>query len=841
MGKGIILRIREGTVISPVLSNALNTLIPGHSLEYFSEQPNFRRSIQRRIDSLYQAFLFILNAYPLDPKFTPIRAETLIAFATEYKDACNLRKESLDELHLELEKFTTSLIGLISTAWDWPDGKEIKSSIACLNEAEQYYLMTQGRPDLATLGTMEIDGKTVYTLQVDESIPPHYDLWIKELEEIKLLGFPKTPNWFRQLPEYQQAYFCNLTPAITSIKDIVQDLNSFITDIKGVKKKSLGFANELKLIERNAPPYPSWFSELKPQIKEMVKVLASNPAKFESNLAEFKTMLTTERAKKEFKDTVIQVAKLPEWYWVLSDMQQCFLEGALKKAAKIEDAVSFLTSRHRTLPAPANFAVHRLYRINSEGTTSLVGAERWRSSHVASRDSVAFSSAVQQRHCSSNFAKVTERADSSKYTLMQTLISPIHHLSYLPKYVTERMPELPPDLELYNIARDIVARSPYAKATFQHNHPMNIARLLYYTQSNDPDSLTLLKEVGKFSASRPGLQELLIAYKSVLESPMGSATFLDYDGRELFLSSLEQMIILNLGGFSYGSCVSGKDRKAVELIHSDAMLLYKEKYGCWPTFGDPKEKEDRIAFVALVVDLYCSRHQHEHAGQNAPGSEGIKTPTWYFPKDITDAINKRLGTDRGLDQDDRLASDNEVKYINKHLRSQVVTENRMFCKIMARQLGEQNCTRLYDALSLLINERGRFQKNSKDGWTLNFFTESKKECGPTPTGINLIINVMQDEHAGTTNVERFEQIFMYVKERPTVDPTRTEATNSVYDRIRDLLKPYRSEEMLQNRVESAVLEWRQLFEQSKNSNVPTQDVKLQSVIPNEDRNVSLEM
>lgn len=814
MGKGIILRVLEGTLLSPELSNALTKLIPGYKLEYFKGQPNYQQSIQRRIDSLHNAFLFILSAYPPDPKYTPLTIETLKTYAAECKAACDLTKDSLDELHKELERYSTQLIGVISTAWQWTEGRIIKESIAFLNEAEQYVLMTQGRPDLATLVPMQIGGKTEYILQLDESLPPYYDQWVNELREIKLQNYPKTPAWFRTLPEYQQAYFCSLSPTILNIKEIAQDLNAFIGTWKGIKTKSLNYTQELKQIENDSPPYPTWFNNLNPQIKAMVRVLSNSPAKFEKSLQEFKRMLINESPEPEFKNTATLIAKIPEWYWVLSDIQQCFLEHALKNANSIEEAVSFLSSRHRTLPAPANFAAHSLLRINSAGEFSTLGSKRWRSSHVASRDGLTWSSAVQQRHSTANFSKVTEQARPGQPILMQTLISPIRAVDYIPSVVFDYMPELP-DLELFKIAQNTVARSSRATDTLQHNHPFNMAKYYYYTEINDSNSLALLKKARQFIGSKPGLEELLNSYQCVLESSAGSATVWDYVGRELFLSSLEQMIIHHIGGFSYGSCVSGKDRKAVELIHSDAMMLYKESFGCWPKFGDPKE--ERLAFVTLVVDLYCSRHQHEHAGQNAPGADGIKTPSWYFPNDIADAINKRLGTDKGLEYDDRLASDNEVRYINKHLRSNLLNQNEMLCKLMASQLGEENCTRLYDALSSLINEKRRFQKTTTE-WSVTWFSEPKKENGSTPTGIKSILGVMQSETAGITNVQRLEQIFIAVLSRPRTDATRTEATNSVYNRIRALCEPCKVKEPLQKRVNLAVDEWKYLFEDSKEKN-----------------------
>ena len=249
------------------------------------------------------------------------------------------------------------------------------------------------------------------------------------------------------------------------------------------------------------------------------------------------------------------------------------------------------------MPLPSNLAAHSLVTINEEGEVVYHFDKRTRSSHIVSRNVLDAPEAVQVRHSESNLAQVMEGAKSTQVCLMQTLISPIHlveHMAdYVPGAIASRLPELPPDLALYKQARETVARSNRAKDTFQHNHPFNVAKYFYYTQSNNSDSLALIEYATKFVDNKPGLKELVEAYSSLLKSPMGSATVSDHHGRELFLSSLEQLIILTLGGYSYGSCVSGKDRKAIELMHTDAMILFKLKYGRWPRFIEGN-KEDRL-------------------------------------------------------------------------------------------------------------------------------------------------------------------------------------------------------------------------------------------------------
>ncbi len=823
MGKGIILRVLDGTVLSPELSRKLDELLPGYELKYFHEKPNYKESIERRINSLNDAFLFLIDAYPLDTKNRLLIADTLKNYAAECRASCDLNKVAVEELHKELEKYTAKLIETISVSWDWSTGHEISEAIEALNEAEQYVIMTQGRPDLATLMPIKIGEHTEYVLQYDESLPPYDQQFLNELKALKSRDYPKTPQWFRNnLPEYQQAYFCNLKLEPPNPTKVMQDINEFIVAWSKIKKEALNIGSDFQQIKSNLLPYPTWFNGLSDAHKAMMQELSGgSPSGVDSRLSELKKFVTAQKDKIAFKTMLPHIAALPQWYWSLSKIQQYFLARALQTCERVEDAVSYLSSRHRTLPIPANYAVHSLYKIDKDCNEKLLYGKRYRSSHIVSRDVLDLPKAVQQRHSDSNFAKVMEFAKPEQISILQTLISPIHAVEYLPSFITDYLPELPPDLELFKLARSTVKRSERASKTMEHNHPFNIAKYWYYTLATDEDSLRLL-ELGQAAVAHiPELQELLDDYRNVLESPMGSATVWDYVGRELYLSSLEQLIILHLGGHSYGSCVSGKDRKAVELMHTDAMILYKEKYGVWPKFGVPSDKIERINFVELFTDIYMTRHQHEHAGQNAPGSEGIKTPSWYLPKDISDAINYRLGTEKGLVYDDRLATDNEVKNISKSFFSYFFPQNELLCKLTVRQLGEVLCTKLYDALTSLVNEISLLYSKS-DSWGFGIF-DNKKTQENLPTGIKTIRGVIHDKDSGNDNVLRMEKICSTVLNRPETNFSRSEVVTSIYGKTRSFFSPpSEPDQSLNSLAKDAITEWTALFENSKKANSSAQ-------------------
>lgn len=814
MGKGIIIRVPHGTELSSNLLSALEVRFPGYILETYHPTPDYHRSFERRVNSLHKAFSFLLDAYPISAKNIPVTKETLQAYADECLMTTASSNGSVDELHKELEKFTAKLIELIHLGWDCAD---LKEAVELLNEAEQYALMREGRYDLATLTPMKLGPKVEYILQLDESLPPHYDQLIEELTLIKAKEYPKTPDWMHKLKEYQQAYICNLDGSLGSYLDVVRDFNGFLLNWSEIKRKALNINIDLQQIV-NGSPLPSWFEYLSSHQREMMRILATDPSTLDSKLVQFKKLLTSDAFKFDVWDSVIEISSLPQWYWVLSEHQQFFLQHVLKGFERVEDSVSFLSSRHRTLPLPANYARHSLLAVSHDGEMRELSAKRYRSSHIATRDGLNWPKAVQQRHSDSNLAKVMEYSKPEQLAILQTLISPIHATEYVPNWLTDYLPTLPPDLELYKLARAAVERRKEVQSVLQNNHPYNIAKRLYYTTAYDEDSLALLAVAKKYVSSTPGLQELLEQYRNVLHSAAGSATFFDYAGRELFLSSLEQLIILTIGGHSYGSCVSGKDRKAIELIHTDAMILYKELYGTWPVFDELQDKENRIRFVSLVADLYMSRHQHEHAGQNAPGSEGIKTPEWYLPKDIAAEIKKRMDIERALDYDDRLATDNEVKNIfiggTKKLKEYVLPENKLLCRLVVRQLGEVNCTKLYDALHSLINEKNLFIPLESSRWTATFFAS---ETNPIPDGIKQILDIMQSPLSGKDNISRMEKILQIASERPHSDGSRTAATNSVYGCLRSFLKLSDTKTNFSEIVLTTVDEWTRLFEESKKS------------------------
>lgn len=815
MAKETILRVLEGVTLPNAVFASLGKLLNGYKIEYFSQKPNHEKIYADRIDSLHQAFLFLLEAYPVNPKFTNLTADTLKKYAANCRNACDLRYKSVDELEGVLGKFTTQLVNVIAVAWKWPKDTAQEDAKHCLNEAEQFMLMGKGRPDVATIIPMDLGKQAEFVMQWDKSEPPYYDLLIKELKQIMALKFPKTIPWYRKLPECQQVYFANLTSNITNANQVVLDLNNCIALLKPLSEKK-EFDAEMQNIAQNKVPLPTWFKSLAPQLKEMVKALADEPHTCLAKITQFRADLNEYNEFDFFDNFVEKAPKIPHWYWVLSNQQQFFLQYVLTTAEKnkqsIEDAISFIPSRLRVLPLPANYGKHSLHTLNSQGEIVQHFDNRRRSSHIVSREGLDdWPQSVQKRHSQSNLSVVMKDAPSDRASVFITNVSPVPG----PKKVLWW--KLPPDWELEQGANQAVSQSPQVKNILQVNHPLNIYRYVGYTTSTSERCWAILNEGKKHLTKKPELESLLTEYQAVIESKPGSATFNDYEGRELFLSSLGHLIILTTGGLSYGSCVSGKDRKACELIHTDAMILYRLKNGYWPKFGDPKDQSDRQDFVNIVAGLYCSKHQQILAGQNAPGSEAIKTPDTYFPKDIAEAIKTLLGDKKALKNDEKEASNNEVKHICKASQKHWVPENKLYFQLLALQFGEENCNRLYDALCHLINERSAFISNtgSMKGKTFFSTADTKKMEAKLPPGILAMLELTSKGTDKKSNLMRLPLLLEIGRDQED-SGDHTEATTLVYSSIRELLSCPISE---QKKVIDKVVEaWKDAFENSKEEN-----------------------
>ncbi|ASQ47280.1 Dot/Icm T4SS effector PI-3-phosphatase SidP [Legionella clemsonensis] len=295
----------------------------------------------------------------------------------------------------------------------------------------------------------------------------------------------------------------------------------------------------------------------------------------------------------------------------------------------------------------------------------------------------------------------------------------------------------------------------------QHLHLRNV-----YTEK---------EELGSYLTNLLDLQRLAEEYHAVLNSSYGTATVFDYYGRELFLASLENLLFMKAQGRTTGSCVSGKDRKEIEIVHTLAMLLYRDQKGRWPSMKD--EGHDRADFVELVATIVVSGHGDELAGQNAPGSDGIKTPENYWPADIAEAIRKKAG-EQALRNSDILATNNEVGRIGN--LPGLVEPGLTECVLASLKLPSEQRQFILNELAILCGERKFLRKKT---WKLPFISS------PAPTGFEEIKPILRSPgDDDTACIYKLAQIIFEIRKRPSESWTRAPEIQKIYKALLDLCK-----------------------------------------------------
>ncbi|CDZ76019.1 hypothetical protein BN59_00283 [Legionella massiliensis] len=283
------------------------------------------------------------------------------------------------------------------------------------------------------------------------------------------------------------------------------------------------------------------------------------------------------------------------------------------------------------------------------------------------------------------------------------------------------------------------------------------------------------KRYSAHKACLKDLSELAQDYRAVLNSGIGSASVFDYNGRELFLSTQEDLMVSIAGGQSSGSCVSNKDRKWIQICHTNAAYIYRLIYKRWPKFSDTGT--DRTNFVNIVARLYISQHGHRYAGQNAPDSDGIKTPDMYLPKDIAEAIKTLLNNPNALRNDDILASNNVVKEIGDALAQVNPGFSNYIFPVL--RLSEPHRLILLAELKALMGE-DKFWQNALSYWA-SFYKSA-------PDGISQIKSHIQNSDINTDSTAVLAHIFRDIVLRPESSTKRSGHTQDVYDAILDLFQ-----------------------------------------------------
>ena len=374
----------------------------------------------------------------------------------------------------------------------------------------------------------------------------------------------------------------------------------------------------------------------------------------------------------------------------------------------ISKLVPAISSKLRSIPGVANFSRHTTMLMDDKGNV-ISKNELSRSSHVASRDmkDATLRADITEdniNHIIDNMLKeqatklaqlnLDRKLSDSPVVLpvlMQTLITPANKTGPDGALLKDR------DEAIKRIAKNpeqkfnvdvIIDGKPQTKEItvkleiFATNHPLN--ELRYYgagtgrfaavfantddkdlsTDPNQRDMQRLTRfarrHIKKYISNPEEIAERFPLLHALTEkfNNVAPKMVAEIQDKELYLSSLQQLMAAEMG-IAYGSCVSGKDRKGISTIYTDAMRMFYDIYKKLPppSVGESKERKD---FVRLFAEIYVTRHQHENAGQNAKGSDGLKTPVFYLPKDMLIAVMKLTFNKWIHKQCDRLASNNEI-------------------------------------------------------------------------------------------------------------------------------------------------------------------------------------
>ena len=416
--------------------------------------------------------------------------------------------------------------------------------------------------------------------------------------------------------------------------------------------------------------------------------------------------LTDKQAFDFFRIVAKSSENRPEWFNNMESWQKNYLlekvEPIAKKLdkdpsdanfdeakGKLSEALKTTPSFFRKIPGLANYGDHSLVIMNNNGEvvsqsteprSSIVapitykGTEQQKKEIVHDNLDQLLQSHSQQaaQHYVNTWGVDPSKTQIPMIFLAQTLVSPM----FSNKLNT---PESEKILNQKIVALQQLSRSPHyvtvkvdgkeveAKVNLKPvgtNHPVNNFRKGAMRLLLNGHAAHNKQEADKFEQSAQEMIDSIKTYAKENNSVLSSSQAFKLDrieqalsdyrairndkgknlnqGKQLFLSSLEQIITSELGGISHSSCKSGKDREGMKLLHTDAMRTYRTMYGELPKVTDTGDK--RQNFVNIMADFFLSNHQQYVADQNAPGCNGLKATTAVMPNDLLTEVKQRIAS-----------------------------------------------------------------------------------------------------------------------------------------------------------------------------------------------------
>lgn len=772
MGKNTILQVPQGLKLSPQqINNIKKTLFTENDETEEKEQDSLldnelvitetkddvQGCYQRRAQSFYDGFLYLVKALEMKHGNT----KNFQSWSELHKISFP-QKGKLEEYEAVMSNYSNYLINQAMLCFGFTKNQAIEN----INKAEQYVIMARGRPNLASLIPYDVYNEGDFILLSDKQLFPMADQTLKELEQINFSQLKTTPQWFRELPVYQQIYL-SYAPSNRSLLDF-NTLHLQLT----VNKVSL-YQHKQKILENlQDHELPDWFKGMSLTHKQVAQAILAEPVNsLESCLDSLKAIRTSIINEKHHELDVIK--KLPYWFLCLSEVEQKLLTHTLANAATVRDAVSFIPSRLRTLIGLGNFGYSEIFILNKEGRALKVSPKQWRSTHIASRDVREHPAMVGDLHTERNLdlllkfmLKLLPDSTEEARIFLQTLITPIKYmelLTSLPDYYLQKQRQ----------KADNNAAAKQGLIIYETNHPLNSGSMYLPTTPNDlgcKNFLSYAKECLQAYQweDKADIKNLIEKYESVLNSGLGTSTIWDKNGREMFISAYEALISFKLNIPFHSSCVSGKDRRGLLLLHIAAMWIFHEKYNIWPGFEDTGAI--REAFVDLFVKLYNLFYIQIHAESNGPGAQGTKTPRNYLAPDIVKKIEEqRPGA---MNRDEKLATIIDFSKCIKYSGTSLCVY-----RDAAAKLSNNSCNELLSNLQVLIGEDKTWETKVIK---INLWQSD------VPKGINQFKTVLNDPTK--SNYEKLAGIYQIAEERLQKTKLRNSATKEIYTTLKELYK-----------------------------------------------------
>lgn len=538
--------------------------------------------------------------------------------------------------------------------------------------------------------------------------------------------------------------------------------------IKAEKALSLlDKAEEYNLLERKRPPLVTIDRDAKGNYQ--VYIEQPLPALTQNLAQEYLAILDTKQNN-------------PSWYIAMDPIEQRLLlkvlrtEPVAKNVEQMQEKLMTLSSKLRSIPGTANFSMHHSLTLDPQGKV-LFHSKDLRSSIISSRDIQNQSKATRIQHAKENLLNVIQQglenlSDEQKTklkhgeiklpVLIQTLITPIPGTG-----------SIIPDGELYedklaaiaavmnDPAIDIKLDGVSVKENLyviESNYPYNKLGKLYSKYIGSTDKSEELEKICKDHPDNKLMQNALTHYQRSFDTSVSN----------LYRSALEMIIVEQAGGIVHSTCVSGKDRRAIEAMMKNALETYYHEKNTMPY--DPNDND----FCNIFAQIFLSRHHQENAGQNAPGANGTKTPTLYLYDGLESAIRRQPGGSEILDESDNLADNNNIKKLKSELSNKVITAdaNTVF-ELMERNHKreplEQNAT-VMEHIKNIVNNNEYWATRAQRGSIPNGIKEIQKIVNGKSPDINKLIKLASKKSYQPADRHPDTQVFYNILSNYAQDP-----------------------------------------------------------------------